>query len=146
MQLTRYSDFSLRVLTYVAVRHAESLVTIEEISQAFGISKAHLTKVVHQLGRGGFLETTRGRGGGLQLARVPEKIIVGDVIRYTEGRLDLVECFDPATSQCRIEPVCGLRSVLEEALEAFLGTLDRYTVADLVTRRRQPLLRLLGAS
>jgi Rrf2 family nitric oxide-sensitive transcriptional repressor len=145
MQLTRYSDYSLRVLIYLA-RRPEQFATIEEISQAYGISKAHLMKVVHQLGRAGFLETLRGRGGGLRLARPPEEITVGDVIHHTEGRMDLVECFDPGTSHCRIQPVCGLRGVLEEALDAFLKTLDRYTLADLVARRRKPLDRLLGVS
>jgi Rrf2 family nitric oxide-sensitive transcriptional repressor len=144
MQLTRYSDFSLRVLMYLAVR-SERLATIDEIAEAYGISRAHLMKVVHQLGRAGFLETTRGRGGGVQLARAPEEIGVGEVVRFTEGRMDLVECFDPATSQCRIEPACGLRGVLEEALEAFLGALDRHTLADLISRRRMPLDRLLLA-
>lgn len=143
MQLTRYSDYSLRVLIYLAVR-PDQLTTIEEIAQAYGISKAHLMKVVHQMGRAGFLETVRGRGGGFRLGRAPEDIRVGDVIRYTEDKMDLVECFDPETSHCRIEPVCGLRGVLEEALDAFLKTLDRYTLADLVARRRKPLNRLLG--
>jgi Rrf2 family nitric oxide-sensitive transcriptional repressor len=145
MQLTRYSDYSLRVLIYLAVR-PDRLATIEEIAQAYGISRAHLMKVVHQMGRAGFLETVRGRGGGFRLARAPEDITVGDVIRYTEDKLDLVECFDPETSHCRIEPVCGLRGVLEEALDAFLKTLDRHTLADLVARRRRPLDRLLSVS
>ena len=145
MQLTRYSDYSLRVLIYLAVR-PDQLATIEEIAQAYGISKAHLMKVVHQMGRAGFLETVRGRGGGFRLGRAPEDIRVGDVIRYTEDKMDLVECFDPETSHCRIEPVCGLRGVLEEALDAFLKTLDRYTLADLVARRRKPLDRLLSVS
>lgn len=145
MQLTRYSDFSLRVLIYLAVR-PDQLATIDEISQAYEISRAHLMKVVHQLGRGGFIETQRGRGGGLQLARHPEEIALGEVIRYTEGKMDVVECFDPSTSHCRIEPVCGLKGVLREALDAFLDTLDRYTLADLVARRRKPLDRLLRVS
>jgi Rrf2 family nitric oxide-sensitive transcriptional repressor len=145
MQLTRYSDYSLRVLIYLAVR-PDQLATIEEIAQAYGISKAHLMKVVHQMGRAGFLETVRGRGGGFRLGRAPEDIRVGDVIRYTEDKMDLVECFDPETSHCRIEPVCGLRGVLEEALDAFLKALDRYTLADLVARRRKPLDRLLSVS
>jgi Rrf2 family nitric oxide-sensitive transcriptional repressor len=145
MQLTRYSDYSLRVLIYLAVR-PDQLTTIEEIAQAYGISKAHLMKVVHQMGRAGFLETVRGRGGGFRLAREPDDITVGEVIRYTEDKMDLVECFDPETSHCRIEPVCGLRGVLEEALDAFLKTLDRYTLADLVARRRKPLDRLLSVS
>ena len=144
MQLTRYTDYSLRVLIYLAV-HEEGLATIDEISEAYGISKAHLTKIVHQLGLAGYLETVRGRGGGLRLARPPEKIRIGDVVRQTE-EMSLVECFDPKTSHCRIEPVCGLQAVLREALQAFLRTLDGYTLADLVQRRRQPLVRLFAAS
>jgi Rrf2 family nitric oxide-sensitive transcriptional repressor len=145
MRLTRYSDYSLRVLMYLAVRPGH-LATIDEISQAYGISRAHLMKVVHELGRAGFLETTRGRGGGLRLARAVDEIIVGDVVRQTEDKMDLVECFDPATSECRIETVCALRDALEEALDAFLTTLDGYTLADLVVRRRKPLTDLLNAS
>jgi Rrf2 family nitric oxide-sensitive transcriptional repressor len=142
MQLTRYSDYSLRVLMYLAVR-PEYLATIAEIAGAYGISRAHLMKVVHQLGRAGFVDTVRGRGGGIQLARAPEQISIGGVVRRTEDKLAIVECFEPSTSQCRIESACGLRGVLEEALDAFLGTLDRYTLADLVARRRKPLVELL---
>src|SRR5436190_17904584 len=105
MQLTRYTDYSLRVLIYLAV-HQEELATIEEIANAYGISRAHLMKIVHQLGLAGYLETTRGRGGGLRLARPPEKIRIGAVVRSTEESMSLVECFDPRTSHCRIEPVC----------------------------------------
>jgi Rrf2 family nitric oxide-sensitive transcriptional repressor len=144
VQLTRYSDYSLRVLIYLAL-DPERLVTIEDIAQGYDISKAHLMKVVHHLGLRGYVETVRGRGGGLRLARRPEEIRVGEVVRWTE-EMDLVECFDPASSQCAIEPVCGLRSALHEALAAFLAALDRYTIADLVERRRKPLARLLDAS
>lgn len=144
MRLTRYSDYSLRVLMYLAVCPGHA-ATIAEISGAYGISKAHLMKVAHELGRTGFLTTLRGRGGGLRLARAPGEIRVGDVVRQTESPMDLVECFDPATSHCRIERICALRGALDEALEAFLATLDGYTLADLVRRRRQPLLALLTA-
>ena len=145
MQLTRYSDYSLRVLIYLAL-DPERLVTIEDIAQSYDISKAHLMKVVHQLGLRGYVETVRGRGGGLRLARRPEEIGVGEVVRSTEEKMDIVECFDPAKSDCAIEPACRLRVVLHEALAAFLAALDRYTLADLVARRRIPLARLLGAS
>jgi Rrf2 family transcriptional regulator, nitric oxide-sensitive transcriptional repressor len=142
MQLTRYTDYSLRVLIYLAVR-PEKLATIEEIAGAYGISRSHLMKVVHQLGLAGYLETVRGRGGGLRLARLPEKIRIGEVVRHTEETMALVECFDPKTNHCRIEPVCGLRAALKDALDAFLRVLDGYTLADLVVRRRDPLVRLL---
>ena len=145
MQLTRYSDYSLRVLIYLAVEPGRR-ATVEEIARSYDISRAHLVKVVHQLGLRGYVETVRGRGGGLRLARRADEIGVGEVIRWTEENLALVECFDPATSRCAIEPACGLRSVLHEALTSFLAVLDRYTLADLVARRRKPLARLLEAS
>lgn len=145
MQLTRYSDYSLRVLIYLAL-HPERLVTIEEIARRYAISKAHLMKVVHQLGVRGYVETLRGRGGGLRLARSADRIVVGEVVRATEGDLELVDCFDPVTQRCVIQHACGLRPALAEALGAFFAVLDRYTLADLVTRRRKSLLRLLEAS
>lgn len=145
MKLTRYSDYSLRVLMYLALQ-PDRLATIEEISKAYGISKTHLMKVAHELGRAGYLETVRGRGGGLRLAQDLDAIRVGDVVRHTEGKMDLVECFDEASSTCRIESVCSLRGALEAALEAFLSTLDGYTLADLVARRRKPLTELLSPS
>jgi Rrf2 family nitric oxide-sensitive transcriptional repressor len=144
VQLTRYSDYSFRVLIYLALA-GDRLATIEEIARRYGISKAHLTKVVHELGLRGYVETVRGRRGGLRLARPAEEIGVGELVRETEGSLALVECFAP-DGECVIEPACGLRAVLEEALAAFLGALDRYTLADLVARRRAPLVRLLEAS
>jgi Rrf2 family nitric oxide-sensitive transcriptional repressor len=141
MQLTRYTDYSLRVLMYLAV-HREELATIEAIANAYGISQAHLTKVVHQLGLAGYVQTVRGRGGGLRLAQPPEIIRIGEVVRHTEA-MSLVECFDAKTSSCRIEPVCELRAALRDALGAFLRTLDRYSLADLVVGRRAPLARIL---
>lgn len=142
MQLTLYSDYSLRVLIYLALA-PQRRVTIEEIARSYDISKAHLTKVVHQLGLRGYVETLRGKGGGLRLARKPEEVRLGEVVRAMEENMALVECFDPESSRCAIEPACGLRPVLEEALAAFRAVLDRYTLADLVARRRAPLARLL---
>jgi Rrf2 family nitric oxide-sensitive transcriptional repressor len=142
MQLTSYSDYALRVLIYLAV-HPDRLATIEEIARAYGISKTHLMKVVHGLARSGFLQTVRGRRGGIRLARPAERIRLGDVVRETEPSLALVECFDAVPGGCRIEPACGLRPVLREALDAFLGVLDRHSLAD-AARRRPRLLALLG--
>lgn len=142
MQLTRYSDYSLRVLIHLAVAR-QPLSTIEEISSAFGISTGHLMKVVRHLAALGLVETVRGRGGGLRLGRSPDDVNVGDVIRRTEENLALVECFRPE-GRCPIEESCGLRPALREALDAFLEVLDGYTLADLVARRRAPLARLLG--
>lgn len=142
MQLTRYSDYSLRVLIHLAVT-PEPLATIEGIASAYGISHAHLTKVVRHLGALGLVETVRGRRGGLRLAVAPEAVNVGRLIRDTEENLALVDCFR-ADGACAIESACVLQRALGEALAAFLAALDRYTLADLVARRRPALARLLG--
>ncbi|WP_424630806.1 Rrf2 family transcriptional regulator [Bradyrhizobium sp. SYSU BS000235] len=132
MRLTNFSDYALRVLLYAAARRDE-LITIEETAKVYGISKAHLMKVANQLTRAGYLKAVRGRSGGLSLAMRPNKIRLGDVVRATEPDFALVECFT-ADNQCRITPRCRLRGVLKEALGAFIATLDRYTLADLVLR------------
>ncbi|MEH2514035.1 Rrf2 family nitric oxide-sensitive transcriptional repressor [Nitrobacteraceae bacterium AZCC 1564] len=132
MRLTNFSDYALRVLLYAAVRRDE-LITIEETAKVYGISKAHLMKVVNQLTRVGYLKAVRGRSGGLALAMRPNKIRLGDVVRATEPDFALVECF-ASGNRCRITPSCRLRGVLHEALGAFIATLDRYTLADLVLR------------
>ena len=132
MRLTNFSDYALRVLLYAAARHNE-LITIEETAKVYGISKAHLMKVVNQLTRSGYLKAVRGRSGGLTLAMRPNKISLGDVVRATEPDFALVECFS-TDNRCLITPRCRLRGVLREALGAFVATLDRYTLADLVLR------------
>lgn len=141
MQLTRYSDYSLRVLIYLALRHAE-LVTTEQIASAYDISAPHLAKVVKNLAAGGFIESVRGRNGGMRLAMPPDEIVLGDVVRFSEERFELVECFGAVPAACQIEPACGLARALDEALRAFLGVLDRYTLADAV-RRKSKLRQLL---
>ena len=132
MRLTRYTDYTLRVLIYVGL-HEPRQSSIAEIARAYGISESHLTKVVHQLGRLGLIRTIRGRGGGLRLAKPPADIVVGAVVRQTEDDLALVECF--AGNACAITAPCRLRRALSEALEAFLAVLDRYTLADLIDGR-----------
>ena len=132
MRLTNFSDYALRVLLYAAAPNDE-LITIEETAKVYGISKAHLMKVANQLTRAGYLKAVRGRSGGLALGMRPNKIRLGDVVRATEPDFALVECFAP-DNQCRITPRCRLRGVLKEALGAFIATLDRYTLADLVLR------------
>ncbi len=127
MRLTSFSDYSLRTLICLAVKGQS---TIAEISRLYGISEAHLNKVIHQLGIAGDIETIRGRGGGIRLARPPEAINVGVVVRRTED-LALVTCFEGGT--CLIAPACILQTALKEALAAFLTVLDRYTVADLAS-------------
>lgn len=132
MHLTAYTDFSLRVLTYLGLR-GDRLATIHEIATAYGVSQNHLMKVVHQLGRAGFVETVRGRSGGIRLARAPGAIRVGDVVRRMEDDFQIVACFGGNDGGgCVIAPDCRLAGALDEALHAFLGVLDRYTLADLL--------------
>ncbi len=130
VRLTTYTDYSLRVLIRLALRPDE-LTTISEIARAYGISEHHLMKVVHQLGIAGYVETVRGHGGGLRLAKNAADIVIGDLVRGTEPDLHLVECFHTPRA-CTIEPACVLSHALAEALAAFLDVLDTYTLADLV--------------
>jgi Rrf2 family transcriptional regulator, nitric oxide-sensitive transcriptional repressor len=136
MQLTYYSDYSMRVLMYLAIR-CDRIANISEIAERYGISRNHLVKVVHNLSRGGFIKTYRGKGGGIELARDPGRINIGEVVRYTEGPLKPVECFDVERNRCVIANVCGLAEVIAEACDSFFTTLDRYTLADLVKRRER---------
>lgn len=133
MRLTVYTDYALRLLMYLAAA-PERRPTIGEVAKAYGISKAHLTKVAHQLGVAGFLATVRGRGGGLTLARPAETIRLGDVVRHAEPDLALVPCFEAGGGGCPILPCCGLKGVLAEARAAFLAVLDRSSIADLTAR------------
>lgn len=128
MKLTRYTDYALRVLIHLAA-HENELASIGRIASRYLISQNHLMKVVQDLNRAGFVETIRGRSGGLRLARPAAKINVGELVRHTEGGFDLVEC-----GGCVIAPACGLPRVLAEATKAFLATLDRYTIADISSR------------
>ena len=130
MRLTVYTDYSLRLLIYATLK-PDGLVNISDVADAYGISRSHLTKVVHQLGIAGFLETVRGKGGGLRLARPPAAIRIGDVVRCTEPDMALTPCFQADDASCPIAPACFLRTALQEACDAFLGVLDRYTLADL---------------
>lgn len=130
MRLSAFSDYSLRVLMYLGAQ-PDRLATIAEIAAGHGISESHLMKVVHQLGRGGFIETVRGKGGGIRLAMTANQIVIGDVIRHTETDFNLVECFaDNAT--CRIQGGCALKAILEQASKALFLVLDAYTLDDLL--------------
>lgn len=133
MQLTLFTDYCFRVLIYLA-QQPQRRVTVTELSDYYGISRHHLVKVVHWLGRQGYVTTSRGKQGGLCLARPAKDINIGEVARATEPGFDLVECFDAATNTCRILPQCGLAGVLMGATRAFLAELDRYTLADLSGR------------
>jgi Rrf2 family nitric oxide-sensitive transcriptional repressor len=134
MRLTNFSDYALRVLMYAAARE-DRLITIKETAKVYGISRAHLMKVVNQLTRAGYLKAVRGRSGGLALAKRPNKIRLGDIVRATEPEFLLAECLGTG-NQCVITPRCRLRGALKEALGAFIGTLDRYTLADLILSPR----------
>lgn len=132
MRLTNFSDYALRLLMYSASQ-GERLVTIEETSRVFSISRGHLMKVANQLTRAGYLKAVRGRAGGLMLARPANEIRLGDVLGVTEPDFALAECFSTG-NQCLITPRCRLRNALNEALAAFIASLDRYTLADLILR------------
>ncbi len=131
MRLAEYTDYALRVLMYCAY-HPERLVTISEIAESYGISRNHLMKIVHDLGRQGLLETTRGRGGGMRLLKPPAQIRIGAVVRATETDFRLVECFDAASNSCTLSPTCRMKSLLDSALAAYFRELDGATLADLV--------------
>jgi Rrf2 family transcriptional regulator, nitric oxide-sensitive transcriptional repressor len=139
MRLTVYTDYALRVLMYLALKD-DKLATIAEISKSYGISTNHLMKVAHQLGVAGYVETVRGRGGGLRLARRIEAIGIGEVVRFTEPDMAIVSCLKPIDAPCAIRPACVLRQALQKSRDAFMGVLDDYTLSDLV----QPRSRLIG--
>jgi Rrf2 family transcriptional regulator, nitric oxide-sensitive transcriptional repressor len=141
MRLTFSTDYALRLLMLVGLE-MDRLVTIEEVADRFGISKNHLMKVAYRLGQAGYLETVRGRKGGLRLGKVPSQIVVGEVVRQMEPDFAVVECQNP-TGYCRITPCCTLRSAMREAVQAFLAKLDQYTLEDLL-RPKSKLRHLLG--
>ena len=142
MRMTQFSNFAVRVLMYSAL-HGEAPSSVPDIARAYGASYDHMKKAAAELCRLGYLKSVRGRIGGVNLARPPEEIRIGDVIRATEGRITLVECFDPARNTCPLEPACELRRALQEAVDAFFAVLDRYTLADLLKPAPQ-LAPLLG--
>lgn len=142
MRLTAMTDYSLRLLMHVG-QHPDRLCTIAEIAQVYGVSEAHLMKITHQLGLAGFIETVRGRGGGMRLARPPREISLGDVVRAVEPDFAIVECF-ASGNVCSLTGHCRLTGVLHDSLAAFLANLDRHTLADILepaaARGPQPVL------
>lgn len=142
MRLTTFTDYCLRALIYVALK-GDSITTIDEIAERHAINRNHLVKVVFRLGQLGYLDTIRGKGGGVRLAKDPTKINLGTLVRQTEDDLAVVECFQDRDCLCVIEPACVLKKALRQALDAFLTTLDGYTIADLVKPSRN-LARLLA--
>lgn len=136
MQLTNYTEYALRVLLFLGALEPGEKTNIKEISQTFSISENHLSKIVYELGKLGYIETIRGRNGGIRLAKQPEEINIGAVVRKTEENLSLVECFASHGNHCVLTPVCQLKSVLHEALEAFLRVLDAYALSDLLANKQ----------
>jgi Rrf2 family nitric oxide-sensitive transcriptional repressor len=129
MKLTRYTDYAVRVLIHLATRD-DGLSSIAEIARLYDISQSHLMKVVQDLGHCGYVETVRGRNGGIRMGRAAADINLGELVRHTEGSFDLVDC-----PNCLIAPACGLPPILAEATAAFIAVLDKYTIADLLGRR-----------
>lgn len=133
MRLTTYTDYALRTLMYLAANRGQ-LVTIQNIADVHGITKNHLTKVVHQLGQLGIVETVRGRNGGLQLGKEPAQINIGALVRQTEPDFFMAECFDRERNACVLTPCCGLKGVLRSATAAYLAVLDNVTLENLVRK------------
>ncbi|MEX2579450.1 MAG: Rrf2 family transcriptional regulator [Verrucomicrobiales bacterium] len=142
MELSRFTDYSLRTLIYAGI-HSGRTITVPEVARAYGISEHHLVKIAHKLGKMGFLEAKRGRNGGFRLGHSPETINLGEVVRATES-LALVECLGADGGSCPIDKACFLKRVVAEARDAFLETFDRYTLEDLL-RSKSALLKSLPA-
>ncbi|MDJ0683215.1 MAG: Rrf2 family transcriptional regulator [Alphaproteobacteria bacterium] len=134
MKLTMFTNFALRTLMYAAMR-GETLSRSQDIADAFGISKTHLTKCIHQLGQWGYLENVRGRTGGFRLSKPASEITVGEIVRRTEDTLELVECFNAETNSCPLMQLCRLSLTFKKALSVFMAELDGITIADVVSNR-----------
>ena len=132
MKLTSFTDYSVRVLMYVAIKKGK-LASIREVSEVYEISSNHLMKVVHLLGKGGYLDTIRGKNGGFRLGKEPKDINLGEPVRYTEEDLNIVECFSNKEGRCVLREECNFSNVMKEALLAFLTTIDNYTLEDLIS-------------
>jgi Rrf2 family nitric oxide-sensitive transcriptional repressor len=131
MQLTRFTDYSLRVLIYLSA-YPERLCTIAEIAESYHVSENHLMKVVSRLSSAGYIDSVRGKGGGIRLARPPKMINLGAVVRDMEERFDIVECFNEEKQDCPLLPACTLKSILHDASRNFIATLDRHTIQDVL--------------
>jgi Rrf2 family nitric oxide-sensitive transcriptional repressor len=143
MRLTVHTDYSLRLLIYLAAKR-DTRATVDEVAVAYGISRDHVAKVAHRLGLEGYVATVRGRGGGLRLARAPKEINIGALVRQVETDIALVPCMAPVNAPCRIGRCCVLRQAMQRARDAFLDTLDDYSLADFV-RPRAALVEALAA-
>jgi Rrf2 family nitric oxide-sensitive transcriptional repressor len=141
MKLTSYTNYALRSLQLAALK-APDLVRVDDVAKIHGLSRPHIMKVVHELGKADYLETVRGRGGGFRLSRPPEEMIVGDIVRITEGPLDVVECFNPEKNTCPLMGICVLSRKMQEATAAFMAVLDDLTIADISANRGQLMERI----
>ena len=145
MKLTAFTDYALRTLIYLGL-HPDQLSTIDEICEAYDIPRNHLSKVVHLLGGSGWVQTVRGKGGGLRLAVAPEKVSIGEVVRLTESDFDMVECFNTDNNRCVLSPSCRLKSALRQATDAWFAVLDPLTLADLLGNARNLRRQLFGSA
>ncbi len=141
MKLTAYSNYALRSLQLAALK-APDRIKVDDVVRVHGLARPHIVKIVHELGRAGYLETLRGRGGGFRLARRAEEIVIGDVVRLTEGPLDLVECFNPERNTCPLIGICKLSRALKTATKAFMEVLDDLTLADIASNKGELLARI----
>lgn len=142
MRLTHFTDYSIRVLLYLTV-HNDKLVNIKDIAEAYGISKNHLMKIIYQLGKLGYIDTIRGRNGGIRLAKIPSEINIGELVRETEEDFNIVECFSSNHEGCPITSICTLKGVLNQALYSFLQVLDGYTLED-ISQNKIMLMEMLS--
>lgn len=141
MKLTSYTNFAMRSLQLAALK-APDLIRVDDVVRVHGLARPHIVKIVHELGQAGYIVTQRGRGGGFRLAKPAEEIIVGDVVRLTEGPLDLVECFNPENNTCPLIGICKLSRALQDATRAFMAVLDDLTLADIASNRSDLLARI----
>ncbi len=142
MRLTQFTDYSLRVLIYLAL-HPEERVTIDQLTDAYDVSRHHIRSVVHHLAKLGYIESRQGKGGGVALALKPEEVSIREIVENTENDFYIVECFNPDGSACPIEPLCVLKQALSNASKSFLQTLEEYTIEDLIKNKRSQLSSLL---
>lgn len=141
MKLTSYTNFAMRSLQLAALK-APDLIRVDDVVRVHGLARPHIVKIVHELGQAGYVITQRGRGGGFRLARPAEEIVIGDVVRLTEGPLELVECFNPENNTCPLIGICKLSRALQEATRAFMAVLDDLTLADIASNRGDLLARI----
>lgn len=145
MRLTSYTNYALRTLQLAALKDPQ-LIRVDDVVKVHKLARPHIVKIVHELGRADFIITQRGRNGGFRLARPAAEIVVGDVVRLTEGPLDLVECFNPDTNTCPLIGICRLSEKIREATRAFMAVFDDLTLADISANRTDLLGRILSLS